>query len=147
MKKGQNHLFWILVVKAKELWQKRLLTHRNGVVGLSGITICSENPEETAARFERCTGLGGTAVDGQPYFSLHQGYVAITEPGALAKSYPGAVLPALPSVARVTLAVESVDATRKFLEENGVTPHRSEAGIWVRPERAGGAILEFVEMS
>ena len=117
------------------------------MVGLSGITICSENPEESAARFERCTGLGGTAVDGQPYFSLDEGYVAITAPTALAESYPEAVLPAVPSVALVRLAVESVDETRKFLEESGVTPRVSEAGIWVRPERAGGVILEFGETS
>ncbi len=143
----EAELFFIEQATPSVLWQKKLMKHKNGVVGLAGITICSENPEETAARFERCTGLGGTAVDGEPYFSLDEGYVAITEPGALAKSYPEAVLSAVPSVALVRLDVVSVDETRSFLEKSGVTPHASEAGIWVRPERTGGVILEFGETS
>lgn len=129
------------------LWQRKLLSHPNGVLGLSGITICSEQPEETAARFEGCTGLGGTAVDGYPYFSLDEGYVTISDPDVMAKSYTEAVLPAVPSVAVVRLRVQSVDETRTFLEEGGVTPHPSAAGIWVRPERTGGVILEFGEAS
>ena len=57
--------------------------------------------------------------------------------------YPGAVLPAVPSVGVVELLVDDVDATKLFLEGAGVTPHASDNGVWVRPERTGGVILEF----
>ncbi len=125
------------------LWQKPLLEHANGVVGLTGLVLCSEAPEETAARFERCTGLGGSAVDGSPYFALDNSYVTMVTPEKVASRYSGAVLAAVPSVAVVELAVEDVDATRRFLESAGVTPHALDESVWVRPERAGGVILEF----
>ncbi len=125
------------------LWQKPLLEHANGVTGLTGVTLCSEFPEETAARFERCTGLGGTALDKSPYFALDDGYVELKTPEKVLSRYPGAVLPAVPSVGVVELLVDDVDATKLFLEGAGVTPHASDNGVWVRPERTGGVILEF----
>ena len=125
------------------LWQKPLLQHANGVTGLTGVTLCSESPEETAARFERCTGLGGTALDKSPYFALDDGYVELKTPEKVLSRYPGAVLPAVPSVGVVELLVDDVDATKLFLEGAGVTPHASDDGVWVRPERTGGVILEF----
>ena len=127
------------------LWQPPLLEHANGVVGLAGITICSNLPEETAAHFERCTGLGGKALAGRPHFTLAEGYVAIAPRTDLAERYPDAILPAVPSVGVVELTVASVDETRKLLRTNDVTAHDSKRGIWVRPERTGGVILEFVE--
>ena len=130
------------------LWQKRLLQHANGVTGLSGITLCSESPEETAARFELCTGLGGTAVDGRPHFALDDSYVRLSTPAEVAFRHPGAVLPAVPSVGIVELLVQDLDETKSFLEASGVTHHaldtlNNDNGIWVRPERSGGVILEF----
>jgi catechol 2,3-dioxygenase-like lactoylglutathione lyase family enzyme len=125
------------------LWQKPLLEHPNGVIGLSGLSLCSDAPEETAARFERCTGLGGAAKDGSPHFVLDGSYVAMTSPENIMSRFRGAVLPAVPSVGVVELSVEDVDATKRFLEGAGVTPHASKDGIWVRPERTGGVILEF----
>ena len=136
-------LLFIEHATRKVLWQKSLLEHANGVTGLAGITLCSEAPEETAARFERCTGLGGTALDKNPYFALGEGYVELTTPEKVLSRYPGAVLPAVPSVGVVELRVNDVDATKRFLEGADVTPHVSNEAVWVRPERAGGVILEF----
>ena len=139
----EAELVFIEHASREVLWQKPLLEHANGVTGLSGITLCSSSPEETAARFERCTGLGGTAVDNSPYFALDDGYVELTTPEKVLSRYPGAVLPAVPSVGVVEFLVDDVDATKRFLEGAGVTPHASNEGVWIRPERAGGVILEF----
>ncbi len=108
-------------------------------------TLCSEAPEETAARFERATGLGGKAVGGSPFFTLDRGQVVIARPGDLARSHKDAVLPAVPCVAVVTLSVKHLEDSRKFLESRGVTPHACDRGIWIRPERTGGVILEFAQ--
>ena len=54
------------------------------------------------------------------------------------------VLPAVPCVAAVTLGVSDVEETRRCLQSQGVTPHPSDEGVWVRPERAGGVVLHFV---
>ena len=125
------------------LWQPPLLEHPNGATALTSITLCSESPEETAARFELCTGLGGTAVGKSPYFALKDGSVRVSTPAEIASRYPGAVLPAVPSVGVVELTVRDLDAAKAFLETNGVTPHVSDGGIWLRPERTGGVVLEL----
>ena len=141
----EAELFFIEQATPDVLWQKKLLSHPNGVTGLLGITLCSEAPEETAARFERATGLGGKAVGGSPFFTLDRGYVVIASPDDLATRYEDAVLPAVPCVAVVTLTVKHVEDTGEFLESRGVTPHVSERGIWIRPERTGGVILELAQ--
>ena len=96
---------------------KPLLERANGVTGLTGITLCCESPEETAARFERCTGLGGTALDKSPYFALDNGYVELITPEKVLLCYPGAVLPAVPSVGVVELLVDDVDARRNYFSK------------------------------
>lgn len=139
----ESELLFIEHVTRDLLWQKPLLEHANGVVGLKGLTLCSEDPDESAARFERCTGLGGSAVDGSPYFALDDSFVTMATPTQVTSRYPGAVLTAVPSVAVVELEVQDVDATRGFLEKAGVTAHASGGGVWIRSERAGGVILEL----
>jgi len=126
------------------LWQPSLLGHPNKTVALAGITLCSESPEETAARFERCTGLGGTGVSGRPTFSLSSGKIDITTPDDISERYPDAVLPAVPSVAVVRLRVSDIETTTGFLDGSGITYYERGDTVWVRPERTGGVILEFV---
>jgi hypothetical protein len=124
------------------LWQRSLLDHPNGATGLAGVTICSEDPDETAERFEHVTlrGRDGRATR----FSLDEGFVEIRSPDEIAERYEGAVLPAVPCVAVVRFSVADVDDTRGYLEERKITAHAGREGIWVRPERAGGVVLEFV---
>jgi catechol 2,3-dioxygenase-like lactoylglutathione lyase family enzyme len=124
------------------LWQKSLLDHPNGATGLAGVTICSEDPQGTAERFEQVTlrEREGRA----PRFSLDEGFVEIRSPDEIAEGYEGAVLPAVPCVAVVRFSVADLGETRGYLEERKITAHGGPEGIWVRPERAGGVVLEFV---
>lgn len=39
------------------VWQERWCDHRNGAVGLAGVLVCVDDPEETARRYGRFTGL------------------------------------------------------------------------------------------
>ncbi|MGH9336962.1 MAG: hypothetical protein ACRD21_24740, partial [Vicinamibacteria bacterium] len=55
------------------------------------------------------------------------------------------ILPAVPCVAAVTLAVLDLDEARRYLKDSGITPHPVNDGVWVRPERAGGVVLHFSE--
>lgn len=126
------------------LWQDSLLEHSNKTVALEGITFCSDVPEETAARLERCTGLGGKGVSGRPTFTLAPGIIDIATPADIADNYPEAVLPAVPSVAVVRLKVSDMDATTGLFEGAAITAHPKGTGRWIRPERTGGVILEFV---
>ena len=113
------------------------------MTALSGITICSDEPEATAERFGRLTGRSCSEAESGYSFSLDEGEVRIAAPAEIAEVYREAVLPAVPCVAVVALTVYALDETKAYLEENEITPHESEGGVWVRPERAGGVILEF----
>ncbi len=135
-------LFFIEHQTPDVLWQKSLLDHPNGVQALAGITICSEDPEETSDRFERLTLR--TREEGALRFALDEGSVEMASVDEVTARFEDVVLPAVPCVAVVTLAVADVDETRRFLKDNAVTPHPTDDGIWVRPERTGGVVLHFV---
>lgn len=137
----EAEMFFIEHETPDVLWQKSLLDHPNGVRSLAGIEIVSEEPEETARRFQE---VALREPDGSGLrFDLDEGYVAVTGPDELAERFEDAVLPSVPCVAVVELGVADLDATRRFLKDNGITPHPSPRGVWVRPERAGGVILHF----
>jgi hypothetical protein len=49
-------------------------------------------------------------------------------------------------VAASVIEVESLAYLAAILEENGVPFHRSDrASLWVGPEDANGAVIEFIE--
>jgi catechol 2,3-dioxygenase-like lactoylglutathione lyase family enzyme len=123
------------------LWQKVLLDHPNGVEALAGITICSEDPEETAERFERLTLRA--REEGELRFDLDEGSIEIANVGDVTSRFQDVVLPDVPCVAVATLAVSDVDETRRYLRDQAVTPHPAGDGLWIRPERAGGVVLHF----
>jgi catechol 2,3-dioxygenase-like lactoylglutathione lyase family enzyme len=135
-------LFFIEHATPDVLWQKSLLEHPNGVRSLSGITVCSEDPEETADRFERIT-LRERA-EGGLRFDLDEGSIEIVSPDEVTARFKDVVLPAIPCVAVVRLGVSDIDETRRYLKDSAVTPHPADEGFWVRPERAGGVVLRFV---
>ena len=135
-------LFFIEHATPDVLWQKELLDYPNGVRALSGITVCSADPEKTAVRFERLTLR--ERREGERRFVLDEGSVEIASADEVTARFKDVVLPAVPCVACVTLAVSDIEETRRFLKDNAVTPHPADEGVWVRPERAGGVVLQFV---
>jgi hypothetical protein len=141
----EAELFFIEHETPNVLWQAKLQDHPNGVRALEGITVCSEEPEATAKRFTAATLQEAQVVDSRPRVELTEGYVEFASADDIYRRYRGAVLPAVPCVAVLTLSVASLEDTREFFVESDVTPHESEHSLWIRPERAGGVILEFVE--
>jgi len=137
----EAELFFIEHATPDVLWQKSLLDHPNGVQALAGITICSEDPEETAERFERLTLR--TREEGELRFDLDEGSVEIASVEDVVARFEDVILPDVPCVAVATLTVSDVDETRRYLKDNAITPHPADDGVWVRPERAGGVVLRF----
>jgi hypothetical protein len=135
-------LFFIEHATPDVLWQQGLLDHPNGVQALSGITLCSEDPEDTADRFERLTLRA--REEGEIRFELDEGSIEIAGVDEVTGHFSDVVLPAVPCVAVVSLTVSDVEETRRYLKDNAVTPHPADNGVWVRPERAGGVVLHFV---
>lgn len=141
----EAELFVIEHATPDVLWQDELLQQPNGVTGLAEVTVCAVGPKMTAGRFSRVVRREPEYDAGVFRFDLHEGAVCVTSPDIVAERYGGVVLPAVPSVAVVTLTVESLDASRDFFVGRSVTTHECRKGFWVRPERTGGVILEFVE--
>ena len=129
----EAELFFVEHATPNVLWQKDLLEHPNRVTALSGITLCSDEPEATAERFGRLSGRACSEAESGYTFSLDESEIRIVPPSEIAEVYREAVLPAVPCVAVVTLTVYALDETNAYLEEKEITPHESD----------GGVILEF----
>ena len=69
----------------------------------------------------------------------------MVEPEGLARRFKDATPPAVPSIAATSFTVADLAATSKFLEARGIEVRNTKRGsIWVGPEAAEGAIVEFL---
>ncbi len=139
-------LFFIEHATPDVLWQPDLLTHPNGVTGLAGATLCTDDPAATAKRFVAITGIEPvTGTDGAASFPLRVGEVDIIDRAGLARRFPGIIPPTTPWLAATTFRVSDLDKTRACLDANGLAINeRDDGSIWVAPDAADGAIIAFV---
>ena len=118
------------------VWQPSMISRDNGVSGLSGVVICTEEPAVAAGRYARFTGRG---LDGAGV-ALDRGRLDFVDPAGLSRIVPAARPPALPFIAAVVLESADIAATRRFLEEAGVPVETlPDSTIAVAPEFAMGA--------
>lgn len=136
----EAELFVIEQATPDVLWQPALLDQPNGVTGLAGVTLCVANPEETAARLARI--LGQDAASGS--FSLARGAIDIVDARTLTARY-GVTPKAVPMVAAARFAVADVAATARALRERGAACRQDAGRVWVLPDAAEGAIVEFAQ--
>jgi hypothetical protein len=93
------------------LWQRRWVEHRNGAVGLSGVLLCVEDPDETAQRYGAYTGLPPTSDGPARHIQTARGTLTFVDPATLARVL-GLSAPALPWIAGYALESRDLDATR-----------------------------------
>ena len=140
-------LFFIQHLSRDVLWQADLLEHPNGVTGLMGVTICVADLATSRARIATLlddVGDGGGAEGGgEARFDLRAGRLTLIDEATLAARYPGVVAPVLPWVAAVSFAVSDRRALADLLAANGVRAHHGDGALWVAPDQAEGAIVEF----
>ena len=131
-------LFLIEQVTPEVLWQPELLGQPNGVTGLAGAVLCVTSPAETRERLARIIGRGDLA--------LTRGALEVIDAREFSARY-GAEPPALPMVASARFGVSDLAATARYLRGQGVPLQERNDRIWVEPNAAEGAILEFVPAS
>lgn len=132
------------------LWQPHLLKHPNGALGIDAVYFVVADPEATARKFapvfsDRIERLPGTIK-----LTLDRGTFWLTEESQWRGRVPGSFVPPAPSPAGFGIRVESLDATRQYLESKGVPVHAgmkggSPASLWVAPEDACGAAIQFLQ--
>jgi hypothetical protein len=132
-------LFLIEQATPALLWQPTLLEQPNGVIGLAGAVLCVASPAETRRRLTRI--LGREDVGGR--FALARGALEVIGRQEFSARY-GAEPRALPMVAAARFTVRDAAATARYLRGKGVPVQERDGPIWVGPEGAEGAILEFV---
>jgi glyoxalase-like protein len=135
-------LFLIEHATPEVLWQPALLNQPNGVTGLAGAVLCVASPAETVGRLRQI--LGREDVDGR--FSLARGAIDVISPQEFSVHY-GIGPRALPMVAAARFSVHDTAETARYLSGRGIAHRESNGRIWVGPEAAEGAIVEFVPAS
>lgn len=135
-------LFLIEHATPDVLWQPALLSQPNGVIGLAGAVLCVASPPETLQRLSRI--LGREDTGGR--FTLPRGTLEVVDRRELSTRY-GVEPLALPMVAVARYAVSDIASTARYLRDQGVPLQQKDGHVWVGPEAAEGAILEFVPTS
>lgn len=126
------------------LWQPHLLDHANGAQSLKGVTVCVADPAELAARMGRLLGIAAQSDGAGRYtLPLRGDAIDIVDPAALARRYPGVAPPALPWVAGIRLGLADPRRAGDALRTAGFAPRVGDAGLWLPPEEACGAVLEL----
>jgi catechol 2,3-dioxygenase-like lactoylglutathione lyase family enzyme len=132
-------LFLIEHATPEALWQRALLEQPNGITGLAGAVLCVASPAETRQRLSRI--LGRESVGGR--FTLARGTIEVIDRQEFSARY-GAEPRAVPMVAAARFTVSDGDATARYLRGRGVPFHEKDGRLWIGPEAAEGAIIEFV---
>lgn len=124
------------------VWQPSLIARDNAVDALSGVVVCTDDPEEAADRFARFTRKPAKAMKDRIDLALDRGGVCFVAPDGLSGVVPGASVPATPFLAAVAMRSRDLDATRAFLSGRGVSFEEIGPGrILVPADRAMGAAL------
>jgi len=132
-------LFLIEHATPEALWQPALLEQPNGVTGLAGAVLCVASPAETRQKLSRI--LGREAVGGR--FTLARGTIEVIDRQEFSARY-GAEPRAVPMVAAARFTVGDGDATARYLRGKDVPFHEKDGRLWIGPEAAEGAVVEFV---
>jgi len=132
-------VFLIEHATPEALWQPALLEQPNGVTGLAGAVLCVASPAETRQKLSRI--LGREAVGGR--FTLARGTIEVIDRHEFSARY-GAEPSAVPMVAAARFTVGDGDATARYLRGKDVPFHEKDGRLWIGPEAAEGAVVEFV---
>ena len=120
------------------VWQPSAIPRDNGISGLFGVAICTDDPAEAAERYARFTGRGGEGAR----IVLDRGSLVFVTPAELARAIPAAHPPSLPFIAVAVLESADLAATRRYFEAAGIPVEALPDGaIAVAPEFAMGAWL------
>jgi len=129
------------------LWQPHLLDHPNGALGIDAAYFVVADPEATARKFAPLFSDRIERFPGVVKLTLDRGTMWLTQESAWRERVPGSFVPPVPSPAGFGIRVQSIDATRKYLESKGVKIHAgmSASQFWVAPEDACGAAIQFMQ--
>lgn len=101
------------------VWQTRWLEHANGAEALTSVLVCVENPEQTAQRYGRYTGLAPEPSGAAWRLETARGDLLFIDSGQCRRSL-GVEPPALPWIAGSVLATASLAPIRALAAAAGI---------------------------
>ena len=129
------------------IWQEDLMVQPNGAKSLRELVFVAKPGDGTLDRLTRIS--GEATVDGENGRLMlgGGGILSVVDPQGFVARYPGVPIPPCPAVATAVVEVEDLNALAALLSTNGISVREAAegAGIWVPPEVANGAVIEFVE--
>ena len=122
------------------VWQPSVTATDNAADMLSGLMICSSNPDEAATRYARFAGRKAARQGSLRRIVLDRGEIVIADPAACRALLPGIAIPCLPFMAAVAVRSADFAGTRAFLAGRGVRLLADEPGrLIVHPDSGAGA--------
>lgn len=124
------------------LWQPRWMEHSNGAAALNGVVLCVADPQETARRFARYTGLLAQVGGGAWRIATARGYLLFLDRETLHRRL-GVAPPSLPWIAGCVLTSQDIAATGNALRGSGIPVHvlGSHRLLVMLPAAAGGIVI------
>lgn len=125
------------------------LFHPNGATGIASVTVAVDDPEAARPGYEAVFGAGSTTATDRTV-AVHTGssIIMLTRPDDVTQIHPDAdleELPAAPALVALSLKVADFEATRRFLQAQGVEHgHDTKGVIRIPPAQAAGVYLEFL---
>lgn len=125
------------------------LEHPNGAKYINSIVVVVEDPAVLASYYQRlCGSINVTLTDNTLTVHFGRGSLIFVNDRDIDLMFPGLTIsdemPALPHLIAMTIAVENLEQTEKFLKENGGAPQKIANGtLRVDPADACGLLLEF----
>jgi hypothetical protein len=127
------------------LWQPRWMEHANGAAALNGVVLCVADPQETARRFARYTGLLAQVSGGAWRIATARGYLLFLDRETLRRGLD-VVPPSLPWIAGCVLKSQDIAATGDYLRKAALPVHELDnRRLLVELPPAVGGIVIFEE--
>jgi Glyoxalase-like domain len=128
------------------VWQPRWLSHPNGALALTSVTIAVADVGEAAQRFARFTGRKALPSSFGQSIALDRGSVELVTADAFAQMLPEVPIPSLPFSGAYGIRVKSLTALDDMLQRAALTTRRRERDlIAIYPEEIGHGAWLFSE--
>ncbi len=126
------------------VYQEAVTAHPNSALGIAELMICVDDVGMTTARYQQMLAAPGTPVRGGRAFDFGEARLIVVEADGFAQRYNGVRPPSLPWLGGFVVTVADIGHANALLRANGVGSIQTGPDrLWVHPEEAGGAVIEF----
>jgi len=108
------------------VWQPRWLSHPNGALALTRITIAVADAAEAAQRYATFTGRKPRASEFGEVIALDRGQIDLVTADGFRRMLPEISVPSLPFIGACEIRVRSLPALADMLKKAGLQTHRRE---------------------